>query len=588
MPYEPLVDCPKCHGVGFLHPRYPDGRVNFRIVSPCDYPGCLKDDVLRYKQGDYAAGSGVLQPVQTFDTFDAKVPGVAKAYKMAYDIAEGVGDYIWLIIYGGTGNGKCLGKGVRVITATGEPRNVEDIKVGDRLLGPNGDIKTVLALSRGYGKLYRVTQTHGKAYIVNENHILCLRKSVACAKYRGERMPSGNWRRPRGKYPDYNYEINIPVWDYLTKSKAWKHYFYGYRQAVEFPYRPVTVAPYLLGLWLGDGDNDRTVITTVDEEVKEYIFGYAQNNGLEMSVYDYRGNIPSYKLKAGDNACLTHLFREYNLLNNKHIPPEYLYNSTDVRLSLLAGIIDSDGSFNTNCYDVTQKNKRLACDIQYLCHSLGLRCSMHSVSKGIKATGFGGEYYRLNISGHVGDIPVKVKRKIPSNIRNNKDPSLSSIVVEYIGEGEYYGFDIAGDGLFLLEDFTVTHNSHLLNAIANRVIERGFGARYVLMADLLSELRMAIKTNETDEKLQELKRVPYLLIDEVGLEYGSDWEKQKVDELLTARWANGRFTVAATNLDIEQLPDRIRSRFKDKHLSRYVKNEAADYRVSHGSAKRGK
>jgi len=153
-------------------------------------------------------------------------------------------------------------------------------------------------------------------------------------------------------------------------------------------------------------------------------------------------------------------------------------------------------------------------------------------------------------------------------------------------------YDIAegmGDYIWLIiYGGTGNGKTHLLNAIANRVIERGFEARYVLMAELLSDLRMAIKTNETDDKLSELKRVPYLLIDEVGLEYGSDWERQKVDELLTARWANGRFTIAATNLDIEQLPDRIKSRFKDKHLSRYVKNEAADYRLNRGSPKRGK
>ena len=104
-----------------------------------------------------------------------------------------------------------------------------------------------------------------------------------------------------------------------------------------------------------------------------------------------------------------------------------------------------------------------------------------------------------------------------------------------------------------------------------------------MTAELLSQLRMAIKTNQADEKLQDLKRVPYLLLDEIGCEYGSDWERAKVDELLTARWENGRFLIAATNLDIEQLPDRIKSRFKDRHLSRYIKNKAPDYRVTHGS-----
>ena len=135
---------------------------------------------------------------------------------------------------------------------------------------------------------------------------------------------------------------------------------------------------------------------------------------------------------------------------------------------------------------------------------------------------------------------------------------------------------------FILYGGVGNGKTHLLNAIANRVMERGYQVKLVMMAELLSELRMAIRTNETDDKLKELKKVPYLLIDELGLELGSDWEKEKIEELLAARWNNGRFTVVATNRDIEELPPRLKSRFQDKQLSRCVKNEAPDYRIGRG------
>lgn len=124
--------------------------------------------------------------------------------------------------------------------------------------------------------------------------------------------------------------------------------------------------------------------------------------------------------------------------------------------------------------------------------------------------------------------------------------------------------------------------THLLNAIANRAIERGIAVKLIMMAELLSELRMGIATHQTDGKMKELKQVSYLLIDELGLEYGADWEKEKIEELLAARWANGRFTVVATNRDIEDLPPRLKSRFQDRHLSRWIKNEAGDYRLTRG------
>lgn len=125
--------------------------------------------------------------------------------------------------------------------------------------------------------------------------------------------------------------------------------------------------------------------------------------------------------------------------------------------------------------------------------------------------------------------------------------------------------------------------THLLNAIANRVMERGISVKLIMMAELLSDLRMAIEDKQADFKMKVLKEVPYLIIDELGLEYGTEWEKEKIEELLAARWNNGRFTVVATNRDIEELPARIKSRFQDKHLSRWVKNEAGDYRKLKGS-----
>lgn len=74
--------------------------------------------------------------------------------------------------------------------------------------------------------------------------------------------------------------------------------------------------------------------------------------------------------------------RELNLLNNKHIPAIYMYNSKEIRLALLAGLIDSDGYYDhSNIYEITQKNKRLSDDILYLCRSLGFACYQRPVEK---------------------------------------------------------------------------------------------------------------------------------------------------------------------------------------------------------------
>jgi len=124
--------------------------------------------------------------------------------------------------------------------------------------------------------------------------------------------------------------------------------------------------------------------------------------------------------------------------------------------------------------------------------------------------------------------------------------------------------------------------THLLNSIANRVMDRGIPTRLVMMADLLAELRMSMDEHKADARLDELKRIPFLLIDELGLELGTDWEKSRIEELFASRWANARHTVVATNRDITELPQRLQSRFRDKHFGKAIMNEAADYRITRG------
>ena len=91
-------------------------------------------------------------------------------------------------------------------------------------------------------------------------------------------------------------------------------------------------------------------------------------------------------------------------------------------------------------------------------------------------------------------------------------------------------------------------------------------------------MREAIKDNQTDALLHKFKVISFLVIDDYGVEYGSDWESAKFDELMTSRFANVRPTVLITNKKLGDLPERIQSRFKDKVMARAVHNEAGDYR----------
>lgn len=122
--------------------------------------------------------------------------------------------------------------------------------------------------------------------------------------------------------------------------------------------------------------------------------------------------------------------------------------------------------------------------------------------------------------------------------------------------------------------------THLCNAIIKEVRARGLDVKMILAADLFPLLREAIQENQTDTLLRRFKDIFFLAIDDYGVEYGSDWESAKFDELMTSRFATAKPTVLITNKELTELPERIQSRFNDKVIARAVHNSAGDYRTT--------
>src|SRR4030042_4463744 len=381
----------------------------------------------------------------------------------------------YMVLWGGAGSGKCLGKNTEVVMCTGELKKVQDIIPGDLLLGPDNLPRKVLEINKGYGKLFEVKQNKGSTYIVNEEHILSLHKGIAAKKDKGIILKSGNYKNSNGRYSYYDNIVNISIKEYLKKSNRWKRNFYGYRASnIEFEEKNIKIDPYFLGVWLGDGSSD-----------------VAPRTGAWIETY-----FISKGYLGGKCNILRQYFKDYNLFYNKHIPNDYLYNTSKIRMELLAGLVDSDGYLRGNCYEIIAKNEHLAKQIQYLCHSLGLRCSLSISIKQIKSIGFSGIYYRMHISGNTQKIPVKIKRKKIIKFNKKCNPYITGIKINEIGEGEYYGFELSGDGLFLLKDFTVTHNSHY--AAQKHLIRillsyhRGYKEKFLILRKTKTSIRDSV------------------------------------------------------------------------------------------------
>lgn len=359
-----------------------------------------------------------------------------------------------------TGQGKCLGLGTPVIMYDGTIRKVEDVKVGDLLMGPDSMPRRVKSLARGRERMYRVNPVKGDSWTCNESHILSLK-----------------WTSDHGKI------VNMTVKDYLKQDGKFKHEYKLYRpDGIKFQplESKLLIDPYFLGTWLGDGSSRTTAITNPDPEVIKYIQDVGRFFDLKVRLSESgqkNGKCFSYHLTTGNighvrsNDVLDRL-RFYNLIGNKHIPHEFLTASKTARLRLLAGLLDTDGYLLQNVYEITQKSKVLADQILFLCRSLGLAAY---VTEERKACTYKGEkrwgtYHRIRISGDVDAIPCRVERKKAAPRQQIKSVLVTGFKLEDLGEGDYYGFELEGpDRLFMLGDFTVTHNTVSSLARAKRL-----------------------------------------------------------------------------------------------------------------------
>jgi hypothetical protein len=352
------------------------------------------------------------------------------------------------------GVGKCHTKGTLIRMYDGSVKKVEDIVNGDLLMGDDSTPRKVLNTNTGYGELYNIhPRNGGEVFGTNGDHILVLKNTTTKEL------------------------LEISVKNYIFKCTS-SCQFYNlwklFRVGVEYASRNITVDPYYMGLWLGDGTWCRMEISVadIDVEIQDFLKEYAIKEGMRLVIGNprmYNGReakCKPYNLRGceeGINSLLRKM-KEFGLTVNKEkfIPEVYIHNSREVRLKLLAGIVDSDGShYNSGCYEVSCKYDWFQEQITELARSLGYCVNPIKVDRtwSYKGKRYVGKYWRISISG-AHDLPCKLKRKFSKPRLQPKNVLHTAFGVEPIGCGEYYGFTLDGNSKYLLKDFTVTHNTY--------------------------------------------------------------------------------------------------------------------------------
>jgi len=428
---------------------------------------------------------------------NSKLIGTDTGFKNLNDKTSGFGKGDLVIIAARPAMGKCLGKGTKVLMYDGTLKKVEEVKVGDRLMGDDSTPRNVLSLARGREEMYWVHQNKGIDYRVNKSHILSLKRS---------RNEGGH------KHGDI---LNIEVSDYIGKSDKFKSNYKGYKVAVEFEEKSLDIEPYFLGLWLGDGRSSDVRIATEDDEIVTYLQEYAYRLDKKLHRYEVDGKCTMFGItniqKKGAlkdvSDSLQGKLRTLGVLNHKHIPHEYLTGSKEQRLSLLAGLLDSDGYYDDKFHvmEIVQKRKALAEQIKFLADSLGFRASFVQKKARIKSIDYACDVYRVRIVGHLDTIPTKISRKKARALVSKREHMHTGIKVEFDKVDKYYGFELDGNHLFLLEDMTVTHNTALVLNMALKAVERNEGVAFFSLEMPAEQLMLRLLSAKTSIPLQALR-----------------------------------------------------------------------------------
>ena len=344
----------------------------------------------------------------------------------------------------------CHAKGTPILMFDGSVKNVEDVQIGDEIMGWDSTPRTVFGVTRGRGKMAKIIPVKGDPFVVNLDHILTLVQT--------------NVHRSRPNFGSNGEVVDISVRKWLEWTAGKKHVFKLFRTpVVSWPEKGVPIEPYHLGVLLGDGclvGKSALSICKPDKEIREVAKEIALLHGCKHVHRFPKDRCEVHSLQGGNLwACLQSLGLAGTHSGGRFVPAAYKTGSWNQRRRILAGLLDTDGSVTgINGFDYVSQSRRLSEDVVFLARSLGLAAYMSPTEKYCQ-TGGGGIYWRVGISGDTSILPLSIYRKQTPPRFQKKNVLRTGFRVELLPEDDFYGFTLDGDGRFLMGDFTVTHNT---------------------------------------------------------------------------------------------------------------------------------
>ncbi len=135
-------------------------------------------------------------------------------------------------------------------------------------------------------------------------------------------------------------------------------------------------------------------------------------------------------------------------------------------------------------------------------------------------------------------------------------------------------------GWLLLQGGYGCGKTHLAAAIANFTVSMGVPTLFLTVPDLLDTLRFAYDDPEAtfEERFNDIRNAPLLVMDDFGTQNATEWAREKLFQILNYRYINKLPLVVTSNLVLEEIEERIRSRLGDPQLVTHVRMQVPDYR----------
>ncbi len=414
-----------------------------------------------------------------------------------------------------------------------------EMSIGAEVIGSNGKARTVTAVyPQGEQDIYRVTFTNGASTECTRDHIWTV---------------ASIYDRQRGVTRDMTLsEIIDGGVCYGSGPAKWSVPLVS---PVEFgPLTPLTIHPYLLGSLLGDGylkgnskgSGSATIACHSDDaDEQENILKSMLPIGNRIARRD-RGGWSEFNLASAPGPSanpLSEMLKDLGLWGaigyDKFIPEQYMRASIDDRISLVQGLIDTDGSVERNQPNTIRfsNTSSILCDqLAELVRGLGGTASVMPVRRSGNR-----QQWRVTVSKLPSSIiPCRLARKVniySSQVKGGQYHYIRS--VEYVRREQAQCISVDTlDSLYVTDDYILTHNTpnlvvkgipaadkatfdmfvdlmeerHTGVANAYRTLYLTSGADATVVGSNLEQISFAETQGASETRITALSRVPAVMI----------------------------------------------------------------------------